>query len=460
MRIACWLLQDSVHQWQRWIAGFYYVRHCLQALATLPAAEVPSVIAFVSESFDQELLEPGYARQSPWLKTVRVPDSLLGDRHKRQQLKRFVDDHQCDIVFPIITPPVVSVEARMVGWIPDLQHRCHPQFFSSEDIHYRECLYRFLIGACQRVICSSRAAESDVNRCYPGSQSKTDVIRFTTRAPESSLSIEPQSVLARWDITEPYIYLPNQFWIHKNHQVVFEAWRLLKASGRNYLLVCSGAMEDPRSPDHCQQLRNFLATHRLQNVRLLGLVDRTHQWQLYRGAKAVVQPSLFEGWSTTVEEAQSLGKPLFVSDIPVHREQVRAAADFFVPADASQLAQLIDARWSRFPYGLDKTNEQSALARANERMQEFGRQLLRLFVDTSTHSEPVWGPYVLPLLLHMQDEAQARLEVIERLAAELSARDQHPEQAIPTTKSVKLAPADHIGYSWLHRARQALRRAA
>lgn len=33
-----------------------------------------------------------------------------------------------------------------------------------------------------------------------------------------------------------------------------------------------------------------------------------------------VNPSFYEGWSTTVEEAKSIGVPLLLSDIPVHRE--------------------------------------------------------------------------------------------------------------------------------------------
>ena len=40
-----------------------------------------------------------------------------------------------------------------------------------------------------------------------------------------------------------------------------------------------------------------------------------------RQSVAVLQPSLFEGWSTTVEEAKSIGKTILLSDIPVHREQ-------------------------------------------------------------------------------------------------------------------------------------------
>lgn len=42
---------------------------------------------------------------------------------------------------------------------------------------------------------------------------------------------------------------------------------------------------------------------------------------LMKHAIAIINPSLFEGGSTTVEEAKSLLKVIILSGIPVHREQ-------------------------------------------------------------------------------------------------------------------------------------------
>ena len=57
-----------------------------------------------------------------------------------------------------------------------------------------------------------------------------------------------------------------------------------------------------------------------------------------RASIAVINPSLIEGWSTTVEEAKSLGVPLILSDIPVHREQNQEVM-FFDPRSARSLAE-------------------------------------------------------------------------------------------------------------------------
>jgi glycosyltransferase involved in cell wall biosynthesis len=61
-----------------------------------------------------------------------------------------------------------------------------------------------------------------------------------------------------------------------------------------------------------------------RNNRILGLINYVDVLFLMRSCVAVLNPSRFEGWSSTVEEAKSMGKRLILSSIPVHREQDRA----------------------------------------------------------------------------------------------------------------------------------------
>ena len=67
--------------------------------------------------------------------------------------------------------------------------------------------------------------------------------------------------------------------------------------------------------------------------RPLGVVPYRDMLGLMRHAVAVINPSLFEGWSTSVEEAKSMGKAVVLSDIPVHREQAPGRGLFFDPRD-------------------------------------------------------------------------------------------------------------------------------
>ena len=79
-----------------------------------------------------------------------------------------------------------------------------------------------------------------------------------------------------------------------------------------------------------------------------------------RRAAAIIQPSYFEGWSMLVEDCRALGKQVFVSDIPVHREQSPTDATFFNPADIQHLSSVIADRWPELRPGPDRSRERSA----------------------------------------------------------------------------------------------------
>ena len=57
---------------------------------------------------------------------------------------------------------------------------------------------------------------------------------------------------------------------------------------------------------------------------------------------AVINPSFFEGWSTTVEEAKSLKKDLIVSNLRVHIEQLKENARFFNPDSYEELSNILE----------------------------------------------------------------------------------------------------------------------
>jgi glycosyltransferase involved in cell wall biosynthesis len=79
------------------------------------------------------------------------------------------------------------------------------------------------------------------------------------------------------------------------------------------------------------------------NFRYLGMIPSSHVYALLRSTAALINPSSFEGWSTTVEEAKSFGAPMILSDIGVHREQAADRALYFGLEDPSALAKHLAA---------------------------------------------------------------------------------------------------------------------
>jgi len=110
----------------------------------------------------------------------------------------------------------------------------------------------------------------------------------------------------------------------------------------------------------------------LENVRLLGYVDEESLGALYANARLAVFPSTYEGFHLAPLDALSLGTPVLVSDIPVHREVLGEAALYFEAGSAGDLESKIAALAGR---GVER-----------ERLADLGRKRAATYSwDTSAH---------------------------------------------------------------------------
>ena len=137
-------------------------------------------------------------------------------------------------------------------------------------------------------------------------------------------------------------------------------------------IVCTGNTTDYRNPTYFSELKKKIASYNLQNqFSILGLIPHRDIYQLIRQAAFVLNPSFFEGWSTTVEETKSIGKGIVLSDIEVHREQDPPQAEYFNPHDAADLAEKLCNRWKDSVPGPDHSMELQAKVLLPKRMQAF-----------------------------------------------------------------------------------------
>ncbi len=258
---------------------------------------------------------------------------------------------------------------RWAGWIPDFQHRYLPELFPAEEIRRRDTGIARLAEEAPRLVLSSESAAEDFRRFYPAHAGKAAVWRFSVPAPE--FADDPGQAPPR------FLLVCNQFWAHKNHLVIFQALRLLRARGIRPQILCTGQLDDYRDRTYADKIRAALGDLRDQ-VTLLGLIPRARQLSLLRRALAVIQPSRFEGWSTVVEDCRALGRPLLLSDLPVHREQNPPGAHYFPAESAEALAELMRVAWENFAPGPDEAAEELARAQAQTRLALAGRRFLEL----------------------------------------------------------------------------------
>jgi len=170
---------------------------------------------------------------------------------------------------------------------------------------------------------------------------KTHILHFAT-VPLPSWFQDPAPVVAKYNLPPIYFIVCNQFWIHKDHVTAFEAAAKLKRQGLRVDLVCTGPTHDNRHPEFFPKLESQIKALGIeQQVHILGMIPREEQICLIRASQAVLQPSQFEGWSTVIEDARSVGKPVIASNFAVHLEQNAPGTSFFHMGDSDACARAI-----------------------------------------------------------------------------------------------------------------------
>ena len=332
---------------ENWIGGTYYVQNLIRSLRYLPKDQQATVYVLTLDAIVFKTLqeETGY----PKLKFAKEipqyhgPEKLMNRIwYKLFKKKMIVKKVQVDCLFPLFDVPQHLKHIRqLIFWIPDLQEKYLPEFFDTTDIALRNNRYENMIASNNTIVFSSHSALNDFIACYPQAQNEKKVLQFAVVHPEFS-DADLSSIKNKYSIMEDYFISPNQFWQHKNQVAIIEAAKILKERNCNTKIVFTGKEHDYRNTGYTLSLKQKVADYQLEeNVLFLGFIDRKEQLVLMKNALGVIQPSLFEGWSTVVEDAKALNQTIIASNIAVHQEQLEDKAYYFLPNDHGELAKIL-----------------------------------------------------------------------------------------------------------------------
>lgn len=362
-----------------WTAGLSYQRNLLEALQRYaPDIEVYMLGDKNSEAAKKHSKYPviSYPRWSDniliW--TInRIIRRLCGRDPVLEMGLRSAGGSGIQVIFSYgFQQYLVSREIAILFWIPDFQHMHLPEMFSADEVRMRDMAFKGGSKGANLVLLSSQDALRDFHRFSRNYAHKARVVNFVTYIPSRVFKADPATVVSQYRLPQKFIFFPSQFWKHKNHELVFEALKLLKKRGIRPFIVCTGITSDHRNPQYFAQLLYRISSCGLRDqIALLGLVPYEHVFLLIRQSVAVVNASLFEGWSTTVEEAKSVGKRVVLSDIAVHREQNAPCATYFDRHNKEDLADRLAEIWANASPGPDLKLEERAQRELPSRMKGY-----------------------------------------------------------------------------------------
>ncbi|EOZ9389286.1 glycosyltransferase [Enterobacter cancerogenus] len=306
---------------KHWMGGINYFRNLITAFSLIEQNDI-ELILFCEKGdvFKTDDLKNVRQVVIPTLLSRKLSNRILNKLYgvNLSLLKAMRAEHVDILSHSPVNP---TLDFKTLWWKPDFQEKHYPEFFTSKDISLRDMAVRTNAKKGQ-LLFSSHDAYNDFITFYGNiAQKKSHILQFVPEINLLSSDDESNKILSireKYNIDEKYFFLPNQFWKHKNHELVINA--VLK-NKESIQVVATGALNDYRGGEHIEFIKNLLKKDVNNKFKLLGMIDRHELNYLMKGSLAVINPSRFEGWSTTVEEAKYLGKRLILSDIPVHHEQ-------------------------------------------------------------------------------------------------------------------------------------------
>ena len=332
----------------KWTGGIIYLLNTVKILKFLEDKDMPFVFIFYKPELKNYIEQIDY----PYLKKIEwnFPSIYHGYllswlKHQNLFVEKLISENSLDAVYPVHDYPIKSsLPAKVVAWYADLQHMYYPNYFTKKKIFQRNNRIKFMLRNSSDLVVSSETVKNDFYKFFNVPASiKIHIYRFVSIIDELP-NIRLDDLRKKYDLPENYFMISNQFHKHKNHKVVFKALAEIKSQKSKLHIAITGRFPSQPNSPYMKELHDILKKNRLdENISLLGLIPRGEQLLLMKHSQAVIQPSLFEGWSTVIEDAKSLQVPVIASDLPVNIEQLKEKGTYFSACDYQRLAAIISS---------------------------------------------------------------------------------------------------------------------
>ena len=225
--------------------------------------------------------------------------------------------------------------------LPDAQEVYYPRYFTAADLFYRDWYCRVSSHLADQVITISHFSKQTIARHY-----RLSPDRIRVAYPCIDDRFNRADTIARapdYALPETFILYPANRWRHKNHAALLQAMQLIqRQSGLRIHAVFTGVDESNGYDLLAEAVRAGLGgvVHKLGHVPVEQMV------YLYRRARMLVFPSLFEGFGLPLVEAMATGCPIAASKCTSLPEVAGEAALYFDPNSPEDIAATVQTLWS------------------------------------------------------------------------------------------------------------------
>ncbi len=323
-----------------------YTNRLLEALAECEAAADVELVVFANDDYRWLFPVEGARR----LRILRTGRSGLGASRRRllQQLAvpRLAREARVDLIHSVNNVLPLAADVPAVVTVHDLSPFELPERFGLLKRSFLRWAVPRSVRRAARVIADARSVREEILRRIPGARpERIHVVplaagaEFHPRRQEA----EESALRRRHGLPEEFLLTVGAAEPGKNHRGIARALEVLRSrEGLSPAWAIAGAA----GSDGRRLAAELQASLIGPQAILLGMVEGDDLPHLYRMAKILVFPSLYEGFGLPLLEALACGTPAITSDVSSLPE-VAGRAALRVPArEPEALARAIARLWN------------------------------------------------------------------------------------------------------------------
>ena len=336
----------------KWLGGFYVLKNLINSINSNKNKNI-KVILFINKnlsiklfkSFNVEIVKTNYFNSINFYKKifVKICIVLFG---KSKIYEDFFLKFKIDLISHSLILGRKS-QIKSFYWIPDFQHVHYPEYFSLLSRFFRKINVLFAISNSTKIILSSKDSLSDLKKISKSAYKKSFVNSFYFPSFKKKDLIPFEKLKKKFNLPKNFFYVPNQYWKHKNHMLILKTLKHIQNSHRMSVFVISSGQKYTAGSKSCfDKTQIYLKKNKLnKNYRYIGIIKEREVLSLIYYSLALINPSKFEGWNTSVMQARAMSKTVLLSNIGSHKEQKYPKTIYFknnnIKSLSSKILQII-----------------------------------------------------------------------------------------------------------------------
>ncbi len=253
-----------------------------------------------------------------------------------------------------------------------------PELTSACDFEDRHQFYTWILPRALMIFTESESGKAELLK-YTNIDEKK--IRIVPVFSGDCVNVEKDTIAEQDFLSEnkldrqKFFFYPAQFWAHKNHIGLLQAFSKFINLYPDYKLVFTGS-----DYGNLEYVQSFILELKLKDkVLFLGFLSIDKINILYRNAISLVMATYLGPTNMPLIEAMELGCPVICSDLKGHREILGKTAIYFNPLDKEELYNaLLEMVNNRFSYkdAIEKQNKlsffkiENSMQKLNEYLKE------------------------------------------------------------------------------------------